>query len=91
MSPERARFLSEGEKSEGRMGVDFPRRGKLTCFEPPARAFRFASGWPSPPTPFALVLKSGTRAAPPIEVFSHHANGMLTFIFLALELWNEKL
>jgi hypothetical protein len=65
MSPERAGFLSEGEKSEGRIGVDFPRRGKSTCFEPPARAFRFASGWPSPPTRFALVLKSGTDAVPP--------------------------
>ena len=70
MSPERARFLSEGEKSEGRMGVDFPRRGKSTCLEPPARAFRFASGWPSPATPFALVLKSGAGAAPPFILSS---------------------
>jgi hypothetical protein len=33
MRPERAWFLSEGEKSEGRMGADFPRRGKSACDE----------------------------------------------------------
>jgi hypothetical protein len=34
MRPERVWFLSEGEKSEGRMGADFPRWGKLACDEP---------------------------------------------------------
>jgi len=34
MRPERAWFLSEGEKSEGRMGADFPRWGKSACAEP---------------------------------------------------------
>jgi len=32
--PERAWLLSEGEKSEGRMGADFPRWGKSACDEP---------------------------------------------------------
>jgi hypothetical protein len=34
MRPERAWLLSEGEKSEGRMGADFPRWGKSACDEP---------------------------------------------------------
>jgi hypothetical protein len=31
---------------------------------------RFASGWPSPSTPFALVLKAGTGGVPPIFYFA---------------------
>jgi hypothetical protein len=34
MRPERAWFLSEREKSEGRMGADFHRWGKSACDEP---------------------------------------------------------
>jgi len=62
------------------MGVDFPRRGKSTCFEPPARAFRFASGWPSPSTAFALFLKRGLAPGHPSKPVSIIEFAMIIFV-----------